>query len=94
MTRRSPATATILALIDQGETPAQVVAAGHSKDLVYKVLRRERPDRARAPRSPTSHVPALVERLRASGVSVARVAALLKVTPQYVYRLSKPALLR
>lgn len=88
MNPRSPATAAILALFDAGHTPAQVVAAGYKRDLVYKVLRRERPGRPRAPRTPTSPTPALVKALTGK-LRVARIASLLRITPQAVYKASR-----
>jgi hypothetical protein len=78
---------TILEMFDAGKTPVQIIEAGVSKRVVYAVLRRERPGRARAPRTRVSKVPAQVRRMAAAGLGVARIAELLRVTQVYVYRI-------
>lgn len=85
----TPAAVRILELFDAGKTPVQIIAAGQRRDRVYAVLRKERPARARAPRTRTSVVPGLARQLDAEGFSAARIAVLLCVTPQYVYSILK-----
>lgn len=58
-----------------------------SAGRVYAILREHRPDRARKPRRQTSVVPAKVRALHKRGTGAARIAALLGVKRQYVYRI-------
>jgi hypothetical protein len=78
----------ILFLLDQGLTPAQIAAAlGLKVGKVYAVLRKERPGRTRAPRSRTSAKRALVIALAQAGVGATRIAVLCEVSRAYVYRI-------
>jgi hypothetical protein len=79
--------AQILSLCDAGETPAAIAAAlSLPPGRVYAILRRERPNRTRAPRSPTSDKPRMMRGLAAAGIAPKRIAVLLEVAPAYVYR--------
>lgn len=80
----------ILKLFDLGQTPVQIIAStGAKRDLVYKVLRRLRPGRKRAPRTKTSHVPAQVRRLYIAGIEPTRIATLCRCSTAYVYAILK-----
>ncbi len=54
---------------------------------IYALLRQHRPNRPRHPRRRTSELPAQVRGLTAKGIGPARIAALLGVTRQYVYKI-------
>jgi predicted transcriptional regulator len=78
----------LLEMADAGHTPLQIASAlGTSKAAVWAVLRRERPARPRAARTPTSAVPAQVKALQAEGFGVGRIASLLGISRAYVYRI-------
>lgn len=53
---------------------------------VYRILREHRPDRPRSARRRVSNLPAKIEALAGAGSKPARVAELLGVSRQYVYR--------
>jgi hypothetical protein len=53
---------------------------------VYAVLREHYPDRPRTPRGRTSDKPRAIQGLNEHGIKPARIAVLLSVTRQYVYR--------
>jgi hypothetical protein len=79
----------ILALSDEGNTPAQIAAAISTAKLpqIYATLRAERPNRKRAPRPCTSAIPATVLGMKAAGIREPRIANLLGVSRAYVYRI-------
>lgn len=72
---------------DAGER-VDALAARHNLDTsqVYRILREHRPDRPRTARKRTSNVPAKIAALAAAGSTPNRVAELLSVSRQYVYR--------
>jgi hypothetical protein len=84
MTR--PGRQQILALFDAGHAPRVIIAAGFDKHQVYRVLRRHRADRKRAPRTRTSNVPLLIRALDAEGLAVERIQAFCDCSRAYVYR--------
>lgn len=84
MTR--PGAEAILEMFDAGHTPRAIIAAGFDKYHVYRVLRRSRPERARAPRSRTSTKPALFRALGEEGLSAERIAQICQYSLAYVYR--------
>jgi len=80
---------TLLALADDGaDVPTIAARVSLGEGRVYALLRKHRPDRARKPRKRTSELPAKVLGLRAAGVTdPVRIAFLLDVSRQYVYRI-------
>ena len=77
----------ILKLYDAGqdiETIADSLAI--STRQVYNVLQKHRPDRPRKPRACTSDIPRMIKGLAGQGVKPARIAVVLGVSRQYVYR--------
>jgi hypothetical protein len=79
--------AQILALHDAGQTVSAIASSANvSQGYVYALLRAERPERKRAPRTRTSEVPAKIRFLSEQGIGAARVAVLLGVSRAYVYR--------
>lgn len=87
MTTRIP-TSELLRLCDAGLFPADIAATtGASLSRVYTALRAHRPERARKPRPTTSSRPAQVRGMvNVAKMKPARVAAVLGVTRQYVYK--------
>jgi hypothetical protein len=84
----TPKVADIVARSDSGEQPdAIAVAVGLRPGRVYAVLREHRPDRQRKPRTRTSAVPDKVRGLASTGMLPARIAMLLGVKRQYVYKI-------
>lgn len=84
----TPLVARIVLHSDLGKTPAQIAAfCKVPVHKVYAILRRERPDRRRAPRPCTSAVPALVMGLAREGVKAARIASLCQCSCAYVHRI-------
>jgi hypothetical protein len=80
--------AKIIALCDAGHVPGAIAATlSLPAGKVYTVLRRERPDRKRAPRTRTSDVPTRVRALYLVGIKPKRIAALCSVSNAYVYRI-------
>jgi len=78
----------ILQLSDAGHTPAQVATAvPTSLSTVYAVLRTHRPARPRAPRTRTGEKRRLIEGLLSRKWQPVRIATVLGVSPQYVYRI-------
>lgn len=81
-------TADILSRADAGETVAAIAAgADVTAGRVYAVLRKHRPNRARKLRVRTSRIPDQIRALDAIGTKPARIAFLLDVRRQYVYRI-------
>lgn len=79
--------AQILTLHDKGTPVAAIAtAAGVSPGYVYGILRSERPDRARSPRTRTSKKRQMIVGLLARH-SVARVAFLCDCSHAYVYKI-------
>ncbi len=79
--------ATILRLCDAGKHPGEIAAAlDIPAGRVYAVLREHRPDRKRKPRAHTSVLRSQILALAAIGTKPARIAMLLNVTRQYVYK--------
>ena len=75
---------------DAGASIQQICAAsGLHPSRVYALLREHRPDRPRQTRKRNSVVPQQIVALRAIGTKPARIARLLSVTPQYVYKVLK-----
>jgi hypothetical protein len=84
--------ARITEMSDNGHTPAAIsLATGIPAGRVYAVLRRERPNRARAPRRPTSPLPARVLALHGAGLRAGRIAELCGCSKAYIYRILKEA---
>lgn len=78
---------TILRLADAGVLVATIAAAvALTPGRVYALLRVHRPDRQRTPRPCTSDKPRAIRGLAGEGIRPARIAALLGVRRQYVYR--------
>lgn len=78
----------ILWRADAGITPAVIAeTVGLPLAKVYRVLRLHRPDRPRTPRRRTSLVRPKALALHAEGLSVAAIAARLKVDEAWVYRI-------
>lgn len=78
----------ILARADRGESAEAIAAAsGLSVGYIYGILRRERPDLPRKRRAATSKVPATVRGMAATGIKAPRIAELLSIKRQYVYRI-------
>lgn len=79
---------TILQLADAGTSVADIAAAVDlTPGRVYGILRTERPDRTRSPRTRTSKVPNKVRALAAKGTKPARIAFVLGCSRAYVYRI-------
>ncbi len=78
---------TICRLSDAG-TPVAAIAevVGLTQGRVYALLREYRPNRPRALRGRTSDKPRAIEGLNRLGFKPARIASLLGVKRQYVYR--------
>lgn len=82
----------ILEACDAGLFPADIAAStGASLSRVYTALREHRPERARKPRPTTSSRPEQVRGMvKVAKMKPARVAAVLGVTRQYVYKCLQP----
>lgn len=84
----TPLSARILLAHDAGLQAAEIATSeGVSYSHVCGILRRERPGRTRKPRARTSEKPRMVLGLRRQGVSAERIAFLVQVSEQYVYRI-------
>lgn len=80
---------TILARSDAGEFPEAIAASsGMSLSYVYRVLRKERPERVRKPRRQTSELRDQVKSLLAAGIKPRRAAELLEISRTYAYRIA------
>lgn len=78
----------IVALADKGLYPVDIAnKLGCSVPLVYKTLRRLRPDREPLPRRRASAVPAKVLALRDKGVAPPDIAFRIGVSRAYVYKI-------
>lgn len=79
----------ILALLDAGHAPVQILATipTLTKGDLYRTLRLHRPERPRAPRRRTSLVRPKVLGLYASGMRIARIAQLVGCHEVFVYRI-------
>lgn len=88
----------ILALSDAGNYPADIAETvvwtdsagqrwtGASLTYVYRVLSRERPDRARKPRPRTSDKARKIKGLASRGIGRTRIAELCGVSRAYVHK--------
>lgn len=80
--------ADVLARADRGDRVEDIAtAADVTIGYVYGVLREHRPDRKRTPRARTSEKRSQIRIYHAAGIKPVRIAELLKVKRQYVYRI-------
>lgn len=83
--------AMVLRLADEGvRVEAMCAVTGIQRSQVYRILARHRPDRERQGRRRTSDLPRRVQGMFKEGIAPGRIAALLRVSRAYVYRIIGP----
>lgn len=84
----SPTALQIIKLSDAQKHPDEIAARLNvSISHVHTVLRRERPDRPRKPRTRTSDLRRMIIGLHQQGFKPPRIAFALKCSKAYVYRI-------
>lgn len=77
----------VLTRHDAGDSIEAIAEAlSISTRQVYNVLAKHRPDRPRKPRACTSDMPRMIRGLADRGMKAARIAVVLGISRQYVYR--------